>query len=35
MLDFLVAVFFSIGVATTCIIIGAIIGNFLGKVLSR
>jgi hypothetical protein len=35
MLDFLVVIFFSIGVATTCIIIGAIIGNFLGKVLSR
>ena len=35
MLDFLVTVSFSIGVATTCIIIGAIIGNFLGKVLSR
>ncbi len=35
MLDFLVVIFFSIGVATTCIIIGAIIGNFLGKILSR
>ena len=35
MLDFVVMFFFSIGVVTTCIIIGAIIGNLFGKVLGR